>query len=598
MGKNPRPLGARFPTDHKHIEKYLLTARTVPAMPVPVVLGINWYSNFDNPIKGFDGRNWIGRGNIGSIRGGHAICLLPPSMKDLDSWWRYYDQGQEGACFPAGTRIQKADGTHVPIESLKLLDYVRTAEGNVGVVSANSVRWNKDGLYHIRLRGHVGVKATAEHPFLTKSGYVKAAELVIGDEIALTRVPEYENTTEIHVDQFVSRRARKTQQNGTREFGVGSTAVVVETVTVPETLALTPQLGRLFGLYLAEGCTSEQRVVWCFGGHEKDTLVEETVELIASCLGLQAHVQYRPNGSINVVIYGKAWREVFEGLFSTGSGNKRIPAELISASNNIREAVLYGWLAGDGHRQRTQISGVTISHDLALGMFTIANDLGLCPTINCCAPSMNKHAKTRQPRWEVSIPEGDGRRPDMDNATTWRKVSEITVDNSEQWVYNLTVSGDHSFVAEGIGVHNCVGFASSRMMSLLNRKQYDAHWLYDNAQRIDEWDDTPPAEGTSVRAAMDVLRDVGHKPKRRFLNFLTRPQRDEGISENRWATTVEQVVEVLGDQTKLYEIGAVPFLNSWGTDYPQITWMPFEILERLLREDGEATMITDRPNVR
>jgi hypothetical protein len=50
------------------------------------------------------------------------------------------------------------------------------------------------------------------------------------------------------------------------------------------------------------------------------------------------------------------------------------------------------------------------------------------------------------------------------------------------------------------------------MMSLLNRKRYDAGWLYHEAQRIDEW----PGEdydGTSVRAGMDVLRTEGHRRK-------------------------------------------------------------------------------------
>lgn len=49
---------------------------------VPVVLGINWYSNFDHPIWtdiGAGGsRWWIGLDsqNLGYIRGGHAICCF------------------------------------------------------------------------------------------------------------------------------------------------------------------------------------------------------------------------------------------------------------------------------------------------------------------------------------------------------------------------------------------------------------------------------------------------------------------------------------------------------------------------------------------
>lgn len=137
----------------------------------------------------------------------------------------------------------------------------------------------------------------------------------------------------------------------------------------------------------------------------------------------------------------------------------------------------------------------------------------------------------------------------------------------------------------------CVGFASSRAMSLLNRKRYDARWLYKQAQLIDDWDETPPEEGTSVRAAMDILRKVGHIPSN-----LRNPQpiSTEGIAENRWATTTEEVVECLGNKTYLDRYEGVPMLNSWGRDYPHIVWISYAVLQRVLDEDGEATMITDR----
>lgn len=47
---------------------------------LPVVLGINWYSNFDSPqwvdVGAGGKRWWIGRGELGNIRGGHAICCF------------------------------------------------------------------------------------------------------------------------------------------------------------------------------------------------------------------------------------------------------------------------------------------------------------------------------------------------------------------------------------------------------------------------------------------------------------------------------------------------------------------------------------------
>lgn len=136
----------------------------------------------------------------------------------------------------------------------------------------------------------------------------------------------------------------------------------------------------------------------------------------------------------------------------------------------------------------------------------------------------------------------------------------------------------------------CVGFGSSRMMSLLNRKKFDARWLWNEAKKVDEWPDTNPGDnnGTSVRAAMDVLRVQGHKIYNKAL-----PDLAEGILTNRWATNIDDLFSVLqNDQYK--KLGAIPFHNSWGAAYPQKVWMPCETWQRLMNEQGEFTMITDK----
>jgi hypothetical protein len=135
----------------------------------------------------------------------------------------------------------------------------------------------------------------------------------------------------------------------------------------------------------------------------------------------------------------------------------------------------------------------------------------------------------------------------------------------------------------------CVGFGSSRMMGLLNRTRYDAPWLWDRAKEVDEWADTNPGDnnGTSVRAAMDVLRTIGH-----ITWGKDKPDPKNGISANRWATNVDDLFSVLQNDT-YKKLGAIPFFNSWGKYYPRKVWVPCEIWQRLLNEDGEATMITD-----
>ncbi len=141
----------------------------------------------------------------------------------------------------------------------------------------------------------------------------------------------------------------------------------------------------------------------------------------------------------------------------------------------------------------------------------------------------------------------------------------------------------------------CVGEGASRGQSLTNRKRYDARWLWDRAKERDEWPETNPGDdnGTSVRAAMDVLRTEGHRVVRNGISMP--PDRAEGILANRWATSVSEVLACL--QSPRYEkIGGVPLLNSWGRSFPHLTYLPLEVLDRLLREEGEATIIYDYPD--
>lgn len=49
--------------------------RTAISLGIPCSIGINWYTNFDSPQIDSSGRYWIGKGSLGSVRGGHCVCI-------------------------------------------------------------------------------------------------------------------------------------------------------------------------------------------------------------------------------------------------------------------------------------------------------------------------------------------------------------------------------------------------------------------------------------------------------------------------------------------------------------------------------------------
>lgn len=148
----------------------------------------------------------------------------------------------------------------------------------------------------------------------------------------------------------------------------------------------------------------------------------------------------------------------------------------------------------------------------------------------------------------------------------------------------------------------CVGFGTSRMMTLMNRERYNARWVWDHAKMIDEWPDTNPGDdnGTSVHAGADVLRTLGEVKWASSMSDLSFTDRDaligdpnKGISAARWATSVDEIRAVL--QSSLNDqLQAIPFVNSWGRYYPHITWMPYTVVEKLISDGGEFLVPTDR----
>nr|WP_081655670.1 hypothetical protein [Amycolatopsis vancoresmycina] len=139
-------------------------------------------------------------------------------------------------------------------------------------------------------------------------------------------------------------------------------------------------------------------------------------------------------------------------------------------------------------------------------------------------------------------------------------------------------------------------------MSIYNGSEYTARWLWDAAKKRDEWPETNPGDenGTSVRAAAEVLKETGHvlwddsyanddwQAREKYT-----PEAKQGIKAFRWAKSVDDVHSVLGN-ARADALGAVPILNSWGPSFPHRTYLPDAVLAKLIDEEGEIAVPTDR----
>jgi intein/homing endonuclease len=364
------------------------------------------------------------------------------------------------SCFPAGTLVRMADGADKPIEQVTATDRVLTAEGNIHRVSHTMRRHAKEPLLTLVAWGHYHLRATAEHPIFTKRGYVKLGDLQPGDWVGF---PKYipETTSIIQTDDLLFER--NTAKHSKHVYRNKCTQHVAIKTGIPDIIHLTHSFGRLVGLFLAEGSTSKTYTTWCFNILEKNTLAAEVVAILENELDIHPKIIECPKQSVvRVTVYGSRLSELFEKLCSHGAGAKRLHFELASGPRDFLEGVLLGWMDGDKHQDG---SAVSISRKLALSMFNIANALGKLPCLSTHQKGkLGKDGIFREHAWQVSTNDPQIYKrgaATQDDKHMWRKVCEVTEEPFEGDVFNLEVEEDHSYVAEGCGVHNCWDFSGT-----------------------------------------------------------------------------------------------------------------------------------------
>lgn len=381
---------------------------------------------------------------------------------------RMRNQSRLGKCFPAGTLVRMADGSQKPIQDVRVLDQVLTAEGRVRTVVKTMVRPHAGSLLRVCVWGNRHIRCTAEHPFLTKNGYKAAEDLKEGDWLAIPRFAP-QSVSIIEPWQILKQKQPvgvKNERKLVQAIGritkkiPGKSPSFEHRVPMPELIELDRDFGWVLGLFMAEGALNYSKIQFCLAKHEVDTIAAKLCDILLHKFGIEATVVVR-NNECQVKWYGADWAKLLEALVSHGCAEKNLSPLAASGPREFLEGVLQGWQDGDGLGSPGYGGGVTVSHRLAMNMYDIATFLGHEPRIETLDVKINpKHKiKERRLRYIVkwpSNPVGEKQpRFESTEKVVWRKFHKTEPEPFSGWVYNLEVEDDHSYVAEGLGVHNC-----------------------------------------------------------------------------------------------------------------------------------------------
>jgi len=344
-------------------------------------------------------------------------------------------------CFTAGTLIFTESG-YKEIEDVAVGEKVLTHEGRWKPVTCIMKRDDAE-LFFVQGQGVTPTLTTSEHPYFVRkrlrfwNNEIRRYECVMAD-------PDWVKAEDLDRNFFTS-------------------------------LILPPSVEdehscdfwRLVGLYLADGWRvarwnrpeGQGRVVICANKDQSEQVsnIIKGAGFHASLMEERTVIKFHIS---NVSLYR------FLKEFGTYAHGKSLPAWVLGLSKEKLQALIEGYLFGDGYTDGNGASHITtVSHKMALSLsMAIQKAFGTVATVRLTAVPPKKEIEGRivnqRPFYRVTIPvKNQEWRSFVENEYAWKRIKSAHPTDSTGTVYNLSVADDESYIANGAIVHNCQPFS-------------------------------------------------------------------------------------------------------------------------------------------
>lgn len=245
----------------------------------------------------------------------------------------------------------------------------------------------------------------------------------------------------------------------------------------------------LIGRFLACGSFSKGDAVISCGYHDE-------AEFGSWLRGLD--LKYSDGSSINfrrrelpdTVQYAVGSQSLVDWLldqFGRLSGDRRIPTWCLAMQADWRRSLLQGYCDGNGHFHKPgskessrQRSATSVSKRLALGIKLLVETLGESCGFYWLPPrdsEIDGRPLKANESWKVRWTPNNKKRTYKDSTNFRHTKIRSVKDAGKATVYCLHVEEDHSFVADGIVVHNCTFFSVARGSKPVKKNVRSLAWV-------------------------------------------------------------------------------------------------------------------------
>lgn len=383
-------------------------------------------------------------------------------------------------CFPGDTHIRMADGTTCPIKDVKVGQSVITHTGQAKKVIQKSCRPYKGRMTSVAAYGG-RFTCTGEHPIYTLRGGNK-----FGGIRKFEAEREWKKAEELDVKRTLAEQDHvfaptiKTE----RSPWIWQTTYVASNhraIHVPQSFVVDQALAYWLGVYIAEGYTNCESGKITFGLNISEGWIAQKLFAIAKDkFGLEGTSYEHPeHHRLTIEFHNTELSRTLADTFGRGSRNLKLPIEAVNAPVEVLKALLAGMFEGDGTVSKNDFRYTTRSQLLCDQVqFCVWALTSPCSVQTCVrADGVETYdvlmGKRNLPAMAlVTGPKRaklDGLEALTDRTRAWAlpdgfafRVNEYSnfETDEEQYVCNLEVEDDHSYLVNSVAVHNCAGWST------------------------------------------------------------------------------------------------------------------------------------------
>ena len=347
----------------------------------------------------------------------------------------------ENVCFADGTLVT-CDSGYKKIEDVCVGDKVKTASGSYCPV-IKTHKTPRQRVIRLSVSGAEDVIVTPNHPFLVREKTYPLANNRGRREVS---EPRWESASNLTKNHLVAYR--------------------IDIPRLPEDF-ITEEEAWAIGRWLADGSVDIKKSnprIFISSGLKKE---EDTFEHL-SRLPYEIHKNRPHETAINFCFTSREFYSLIASA-GVGAGNKRVPPFVFDLPYKLQEAILDGYISGDGMiRKRgkcTELQAGTSSRELAYGISRLIRNVhrvsaNISVRTAKNATIGNRVIQANYPAYSVTacltskVTLGFA-----DDEYVWQPVKAVKETEKTETVYNLSVLGDNTYGANDIVVHNCGAYS-------------------------------------------------------------------------------------------------------------------------------------------